>query len=131
MPKKSRQDLLSDYIEKVDKCESWRDQESFEQTWRRLIDLYRGKHWPSTTSAQQDLIAVNLAFSTVNVIAPSVAVNYPKIVVQATDPEDINLFTSSSSNPKVSNISLECSPARAGGEVISFSVLLNLGAGAG
>ncbi len=88
MPKKSRQDLLSDYIEKVDKCESWRDQESFEQTWRRLIDLYRGKHWPSTTSAQQDLIAVNLAFSTVNVIAPSVAVNYPKIVVQATDPED-------------------------------------------
>ena len=88
MPKKSRQEILSDYIEKVDKCEDWRDQESFEQTWRRLIDLYRGKHWPSTTSSKQDLIAVNLAFSTVNVIAPSVAVNYPKIVVQATDPED-------------------------------------------
>ena len=88
MPKKSRQEILSDYIEKVDKCENWRDQESFEQTWRRLIDLYRGKHWPSTTSSKQDLIAVNLAFSTVNVIAPSVAVNYPKIVVQATDPAD-------------------------------------------
>ena len=88
MPKKSRQEKLIDYIDKVDKCENWRDQESFERTWRRLIDLYRGKHWPSTTSAKQDLIAVNLAFSTVNVIAPSVAVNYPKIVVQATDPED-------------------------------------------
>jgi len=88
MPKKSRQDLLAEYIEKIDKCDSWRDQEQFERTWRRLIDLYRGKHWPSTTSSKQDLIAVNLAFSTVNVIAPSVAVNYPKVVVQATDPED-------------------------------------------
>jgi hypothetical protein len=35
-----------------------------------------------------DLIAVNLAFSTINVIAPSVAVNYPKVVVQANKPED-------------------------------------------
>ena len=72
MPRKSRQEKLSDYIEKVDKCENWRDQENFERTWRRLIDLYRGKHWPSTTSSKQDLIAVNLAFSRVNVIAPSI-----------------------------------------------------------
>lgn len=88
MPKKSRQEVLSEYIDKTEKCHSWREQEHFERTWRRLIDLYRGKHWPSTTTAKRDLIAVNLAFSTVNVIAPSVAVNYPKIVVQATDPED-------------------------------------------
>jgi hypothetical protein len=88
MPRKTRQELLEEYIEKISKCQRWRDSENFEQTWRRLADLYRGKHWPSTTSTKQDLIAVNLAFSTINVIAPSVAVNYPKIVVQATDPAD-------------------------------------------
>ena len=88
MPKKSRQELLSEYTERVDKCKKWRTQQGYEITWRRLIDLYRGKHWPSTTSNKQDLIAVNLAFSTVNVIAPSVAVNYPKVVVQATSEEN-------------------------------------------
>lgn len=93
MAKKSRQELLSDYTERVDKCKKWRNQQNYEITWRRLIDLYRGKHWPSTTSNQQDLIAVNLAFSTVNVIAPSVAVNYPKIVVQATTEENTDRAT--------------------------------------
>ncbi len=90
MPKKSRQELLSEYVDHVEKCSRWRDQQGYEYTWRRLIDLYRGKHWPSTTSNEQDLIAVNLAFSTVNVIAPSVAVNYPKIVVQATKEENVD-----------------------------------------
>jgi hypothetical protein len=90
MPKKSRQELLSEYIDHVEKCSKWRDQQGYEYTWRRLIDLYKGKHWPSTTSNEQDLIAVNLAFSTVNVIAPSVAVNYPKIVVQATKEENVD-----------------------------------------
>ena len=88
MPKKSRQTILSEYQEKVDKCIQWRDSENYDKTWRRLNDLYRGKHWPSTTLNNQDLIAVNLAFSTINVIAPSVAVNYPKVVVQANNPEN-------------------------------------------
>ena len=88
MPKKSRQTILSEYQEKVDKCIQWRDSENYDKTWRRLNDLYRGKHWPTTTLNNQDLIAVNLAFSTINVIAPSVAVNYPKVVVQANNPEN-------------------------------------------
>jgi len=90
MVQKSRQELLGEYTEGVEKCRQWRDQQGYENTWRRLIDLYKGKHWPSTTSNQQDLIAVNLAFSTVNVIAPSVAVNYPKIVVQANTEENVD-----------------------------------------
>ena len=88
MAKKTRSEMLSDYHEKVDKCYEWRESEGLDRTWRRLNDLYRGKHWPSTTVNNQDLIAVNLAFSTINVIAPSVAVNYPKIVVQANNVED-------------------------------------------
>jgi len=81
--KKTRLEILEQSRERVRKCEQWRDSENLDRTWRRLNDLYRGKHWPSTTVNNQDLIAVNLAFSTVNVIAPSVAVNYPKVVVQA------------------------------------------------
>ena len=88
MAKKTRQELLKDFQEKVDKSREWRRSEQIDQTWRRLNDLYRGKHWPGTTLNNQDLIAVNLAFSTVNVIAPSVAVNYPKVVVHANNPED-------------------------------------------
>lgn len=88
MAKKTRSEILEQSRERVRKCEQWRDSENLDRTWRRLNDLYRGKHWPSTTVNNQDLIAVNLAFSTVNVIAPSVAVNYPKVVVQANNPED-------------------------------------------
>ena len=88
MPKKPRSEILEQSRERVRKCEQWRESENLDRTWRRLNDLYRGKHWPSTTVNNQDLIAVNLAFSTVNVIAPSVAVNYPKVVVQANNPED-------------------------------------------
>ena len=88
MVKKTRQELLDHAQERVRKCKQWRESENLDQTWKRLNDLYRGKHFPSTTINKQDLISVNLAFSTVNVIAPSVAVNYPKIVVQANKPED-------------------------------------------
>ena len=53
-----------------------------------MVDLYRGKHWPRTSVNNEDLIAVNLAFSTVNVIAPAVSVNHPKIVVVPNKPEN-------------------------------------------
>jgi hypothetical protein len=66
----------------------WRDEMGYDSLWRRMNDLYRGKHWPRTTAAKEDMISVNLAFSTVNVIAPSVSVNHPKVVVSATKPED-------------------------------------------
>ena len=93
MARKTRQELLEDYSLNIDRCRRWRDEENLEVTWRRLVDLYRGKHWPSSTALNKDLIAVNLAFSTINVIAPSVAVNYPKIVVQATSQENVDIMT--------------------------------------
>ena len=90
MARKTRQELLEDYSISIDRCRRWRDEENLEVTWRRLVDLYRGKHWPSSTTLNRDMIAVNLAFSTINVIAPSVAVNYPKIVVQATSQDNVD-----------------------------------------
>lgn len=88
MARKSRRDTLEQYQDKVEKCQRWRQDEQFDDNWMRLSDLYRGQHFPSYMQDSGDLIAVNLAFSTINVIAPSVAVNYPKVVVQANKPED-------------------------------------------
>jgi len=73
---------------RLDSSARWRDEMGYDDLWRRMNDLYRGKHWPRTTVGREDLIAVNLAFSTVNVIAPAVAVNHPKIVVSPTSAED-------------------------------------------
>ena len=91
MARKTRREIHDQYKQRLEFAKNWRDEEGYDRTWRRLNDLYRGKHWPMSTLAQNDLIAVNLAFSTVNVIAPSVAVNHPKIVVQATTPQESEL----------------------------------------
>lgn len=88
MARKSRRDQLEQYKDRINKCQRWRRDEQFDDSWARLADLYRGHHFPSYMQDSGDLIAVNLAFSTINVIAPSVAVNYPKVVVQANKPED-------------------------------------------
>ena len=88
MPRKTRGETLDQYRQRIDRARRWRDQEGLDETWWRLNDLYRGRHWPRSTTAQRDLIAVNLSFSTVNVIAPSVSVNHPKIVVSANEPQN-------------------------------------------
>jgi hypothetical protein len=46
-----------------------------------MIDMYRGKHY--VESSDSDQLLVNIAFATINVIAPGVSVNYPKITVNA------------------------------------------------
>tara|TARA_R100000808_G_scaffold12828_2_gene31680 strand:+ start:668 stop:2560 length:1893 start_codon:yes stop_codon:yes gene_type:complete len=71
-------------------AQKWRTDEGYDAKWRRMIDLYRGKtYWDNNQfGITNDRISVNLAFSTVNVIAPSVAVNHPKITVSATKEGD-------------------------------------------
>ena len=90
MARKTRRDRLEQYVERVDKCRRWRSDKGLDDDWLRLSDLYRGHHFSQSATDRGDMIAVNLAFSTINVIAPSVAVNYPKIVVKANSPEDRN-----------------------------------------
>jgi hypothetical protein len=86
MAKKSKADLHQDYKDRLEVAKRWREEEQYDATWHRMLDLYRGKHWPASAVNDSDLIAVNLAFSTINVIAPSVAVNHPKVVVSANTP---------------------------------------------
>ena len=68
----------------------WRHDEGYEGKWRRMIDLYRGKtYWESGgIGTPNDRISINMAFSTINVIAPSVAVNHPTITVVANREDD-------------------------------------------
>ena len=84
MAQKTRVELHEQYTRRLERTRRWREDQAYDRTWWRLIDLYRGKHW-GAASDHSDLITVNLAFSTINVIAPSVAVNHPKIVVSAND----------------------------------------------
>ena len=88
MAKKTRAEQFETAKRRLESSARWRDEMGYDSLWQRMVDLYRGKHWAATTVTNNDLVAVNLAFSTVNVIAPSVAVNYPKIVVSPNEPED-------------------------------------------
>ena len=87
MARESKADKFTRYKQRIDLTRRWREQEGYDDLWRRLVDLYKGKQFPSAMGSE-DRIAVNIAFSTVNVIYPSVSVNYPKITVAATKPED-------------------------------------------
>jgi len=65
----------------VRRSKKWRSNEDYEDDWKRFVDLYRGKHYGE--GAYGDKLIVNLTFSTINVMAPSVAVNNPRFVVNA------------------------------------------------
>lgn len=86
MARPSNFDYLARYRKKITSSKQWRKEESYDATWKRLIDLYRGQHYEHFSD--EDRILVNMAFSTVNVIAPSISVNYPKITVAAVNPEN-------------------------------------------
>ena len=86
MARPSNSDILSKYRQHIAKSKRWRREEGYDDTWRRLIDMYRGRHYEFATD--EDRLLVNIAFSTVNVINPSVSVNYPKIAVNARKPSD-------------------------------------------
>ena len=86
MARPSNADILQRYRDKITAAKKWRRDEGYDDTWRRLQDLYRGRHYEYLT--EDDRLLVNISFSTINVIAPSVAVNYPKITVNARRSED-------------------------------------------
>jgi hypothetical protein len=91
MARTSNSELLKRYRTKLSQSKRMRKQEQFDDTWKRMLDLYRGRHYENYSD--EDRLLVNMAFSTINVIAPSVSVNYPKIVVSARKPEDADKAT--------------------------------------
>lgn len=83
---------LKRYQHELDLARRFREDEGLDDLWQRLIDLYRGKQFTGLT--EEDRIAINIAFSTINVIYPAISVNTPKISVLANEEEneDRSLF---------------------------------------
>ena len=81
----AKADHYEEVHNRLEMARRWRTEEGYDSKWHRLIDLYRGKTYFGVRSPADgyDRVSVNLAFSTVNVIEPSVAVNHPKVTVMA------------------------------------------------
>ena len=86
MARQSNYDKLASYRKKVDYSRNWRKNENYDNLWQRLINLYRGRHYRGYL--QGDRLLVNIAFSTINTLAPAVSIGRPKINVNARRPED-------------------------------------------
>lgn len=87
MPKLSKTEKLKRCHSRLNHARRWREEEGYDDTWERMLDLYKGKHFPVGLD-DEDRIAINIAFSTINVIFPSISVNHPKIEVMANRPQD-------------------------------------------
>lgn len=81
MARPTNADVLAKYRAQIEQSKKWRNEEKYDDLWKRMIDLYRGKHYP--TASGQDQLLVNIAFATINVMWPGVSVHYPKITVSA------------------------------------------------
>jgi len=86
MARQRNSEILGRYRDKIEQSRRWRRDEKYDQVWRRMLDLYKGKHYDELS--EEDRLLVNICFSTINVIAPSISVNHPKITVGARKPED-------------------------------------------
>ena len=84
-PKKNDPKVLKRQVQELQRAQNWRSSEEIDDGWRRLVDLYAGKHYDG--KADEDRMVVNRAFRTKNVIAPSVAVNNPKFLVNSRTPD--------------------------------------------
>ena len=87
MAKLSKAERLKRYRNRLNHAKRWREEQGYDQTWNRMLDLYKGKHFPPGMD-DEDRIAINIAFSTINVIFPSITVNHPGIEVMANRVED-------------------------------------------
>lgn len=87
MAKLDKPERLKRYKNRLNHAKRWRKEKGYDDTWKRMLDLYRGKHFPAGMD-EEDRIAINMAFSTINVIFPALTVNHPKIEVLANKPED-------------------------------------------
>lgn len=84
----ARNDLLARYRKRIDTAKRHRDKDGYDALWKRLVDLYRGKHFETNLLSNEDRIAINIAFATVNTILPNISINHPKLVVWAQDNQD-------------------------------------------
>jgi Na+-transporting NADH:ubiquinone oxidoreductase subunit NqrC len=85
--RKTQKSRLDAYQEELQRSRRWRDNVGYDDVWREQIGLYRGDSIFPAGVSSEDRISVNIAFSTLNVIFPSVSVTNPKILVLPTKPD--------------------------------------------
>jgi hypothetical protein len=88
MAKMSNAQLLSFANKELKRSKKWRSENDgygYDEQWRRYVDLYAGRHYDVRSGTDQ--LVVNLVFATINVMAPAVAINNPRFVVNARRPE--------------------------------------------
>lgn len=76
------------YLTRVLKAADLRKSAKYDEIWSKMIRLYSSQYSYDELAAYEDIVAPNMIFSTVNVIVPSVAINYPKITVTARNEAD-------------------------------------------
>lgn len=74
---------------RVEKAVQWRKSAKYDEKWAKFLKLYASQYEYSELSGYEDIVAPNLVFSTVNIIVPSIVVNYPKITVTARKEQDV------------------------------------------
>jgi hypothetical protein len=84
---KTQSELLAFYQNELKRSKNWRTSSTtnYDKAWKRYIDLYQGRYLDGDPSTDQ--LVVNMVFATINVMAPAVAINNPRFVVNARNPE--------------------------------------------
>jgi hypothetical protein len=77
--RETQEQRLAKYRDRITASRRWRENEGYVATWRRMIDLYRGRQ--GTEDSEVDEAMVNLCFSVMNVVVAAVTTQYPKFTV--------------------------------------------------
>lgn len=83
---RSNTDNLKFVRERVKRSQEWRKREDYDDLWESLVKMYRGRTIPPELREANDMIVVNIAKATVDVIGPAIALNDPVISVNALSP---------------------------------------------
>lgn len=73
---------------RVEHAVKWRQDAKYDEKWAKFIKLYASQYEYEELEGYEDIVAPNMVFSTVNIIVPSIVVNYPKITVTARKESD-------------------------------------------
>jgi hypothetical protein len=79
MARETQEQRLARYRDRIDASRRWRENQGYVETWRRMIDLYRGRQGEDDDDGDQAM--VNLCFSVMNVVVAAVTTQYPKFTV--------------------------------------------------
>jgi len=83
--RRPKAERLHDYQNEVKRARDFRRNEGYDRLWAELREMYQGDNRSQITE-DENSVGVNLAFSTINVIYPSVSAGIPRISISANDP---------------------------------------------